>query len=693
MKSCPNCGKVFDDSARFCDNCGYVLPDAPQQSPSGASPSEAAQPSTPSAPGEVCPRCGSPVAPGYAFCSVCGAPIASAAPASPTQAPDPDKTTVLAHREDAAPAGGAAPASDSVPVGGGDAAASGASAPEVPRGNGAQGGTLGSAPGAGYAAPGAGGYSPAETPLPGAGGAAAKPKKKGKKGLIICIAILLVLAIALAAVLLLRGGGGSKQTPLALYVKDGELTYHNLKKGKEGQELSSDWSAYNIGGSEGSLLRTIVFSQDGKYVFYPEDFGGDGSFALYYKAVNKPKSDPVRVDREVVAYMCNEKATTLTYLKDSGALYRYDLKKDEEDKIAGDVASFFASADGESVLYITDEGDLVRKVGDGEEEKLSSGVTRVEWISDDLENVLYLRDETLYLQKGSKDRAKVSSDVQDVVAVYDTGELYYVTEDGRDTSLYYYNGKKETLLTDEATGNATAAADTPVIVYEIWEDEGDDLVTFGVATKGKAGEISLDDDCESGEVGRFRLSPDGKTVYYLDNVEQGAQTSSGYWENDEGELYRASVSGGKLKGEEKVDDGVTGYGYMKISKLGFFYFKGDHDLCRDGKQLDDEVTLVAASDAGLLYLTDDTLKIYDGDNAVKIADDVTAASFAGQGGKTQVLYLTDVDSRGEGELHLYSGGKDDIALDDGVTVLFGGNRAGSLIGYFDSDYLLPYYYE
>ena len=57
MVICPNCGKAFEDGARFCNECGTKLPEAP------------VAPAAPAA--NVCPNCKTALNDDAAFCPVC----------------------------------------------------------------------------------------------------------------------------------------------------------------------------------------------------------------------------------------------------------------------------------------------------------------------------------------------------------------------------------------------------------------------------------------------------------------------------------------------------------------------------------------------------------------------------------------------------------------------------------------------
>lgn len=182
---------------------------------------------------------------------------------------------------------------------------------------------------------------------------------------------------------------------------------------------------------------------------------------------------------------------------------------------------------------------------------------------------------------------------------------------------------------------------------------------------GKTWEIEL------GDVSRVRVSPDGKLVYVLCDVDP---------ESNEGDLYKASVSGDKIGKFEEVDDGVYSYSMYFRADEGsswFAYFKDVEDssgeLCVDGKSVADDVYIYGVSyysGNGLFYYTDydaeeytATLNVFNGKKSTEIADDVYRYSgFICENGN--VAFLTDYRSEKEkGTLCFYDGKVKEVADD------------------------------
>lgn len=69
MKTCPKCGQMLADNAKFCNNCGSSLPSSVQQA------------------AQFCPNCGQKLTQGTAFCISCGAPTGSTGIPVPPQGP------------------------------------------------------------------------------------------------------------------------------------------------------------------------------------------------------------------------------------------------------------------------------------------------------------------------------------------------------------------------------------------------------------------------------------------------------------------------------------------------------------------------------------------------------------------------------------------------------------------------------
>lgn len=478
-------------------------------------------------------------------------------------------------------------------------------------------------------------------------------------------AVALILVIAIIASLF----GGAKVYNYALYVKDGQVQYAEMPKGKDVVEVTSDF-AENVGdyqlSTAGSYLAAYFqLSSDGKKLFYPDKI--DDGYTLYCREINSPKKDPVKIESNLEdPYYINEKGNLVTYVKD-GKLYQHNLK--EKTKIASDVSDFSVSEDGKTILYsVYDEDDrsytLYLKKGNKDAEKIVSDVTDICHVSEDLSLVVYLKEDSLYTQKVGKDAAKISGDVSEVVRVYESGEIYYtkaedteisywdlIKDDYKDidswdyeyysewmketevdvefATLCYYNGKESTTLSESMVRWSSVAYEEPAMVFQALED--DELPTWSlteyingnvdlygeldaylaenslyfIAAEEVTGALELED------IYSVAMTSDAKTLYVRADYDEEDNVTS---------LYQLTMDGAKTKKSEKLDEDVYArrlsivYGEKDAHVI---YFKDVDDeegeLYMDGKKIDDDVYLYNisynAEEDDLYYMID-----WDADN-------------------------------------------------------------------------------
>lgn len=187
------------------------------------------------------------------------------------------------------------------------------------------------------------GASIAETPIDAEEPLAAVPteKKKLPKKLILFggsgVAVIAVLIIVIS---LLFSGVGNGKNNYALYLKDNEIFFTDLKKNSKAWQLTSDLFDTDYEGSTKELAEAgyglscyTYMSEDGKYIFFP-DKTDDATFNLYYKEVAKPDSEAIKIDSNIQFYTVNTSATLVTYLKgDENNLYQFTIGKDSKEKL------------------------------------------------------------------------------------------------------------------------------------------------------------------------------------------------------------------------------------------------------------------------------------------------------------------------------------------------------------------------
>lgn len=694
MITCPKCNKELSDGTKFCDSCGAKIFET-----------------------IFCPNCGQQTSTEFAFCHSCGASIAEKpAEEQPVAAPT-------------------------------------------------------------------------------------KKKKLPRKAIMFGGIGVAVVAVLILVISIFSGGSGKADNNYALYLKDSEIFFTDLKKDSEAWQLTSrlvdsdDVDDDDLANAGYYLGLYTYMSEDGKYIFFPDKVGDDDDgFNLYYKEVAKPDAEAIKIDSDIQAYTVNTSATLVTYLKgDEGNLYQYKIGEDSKDKIASEVRGFEVSDDGKKIGYINFENSIYLKYADKDKEKIASEVSSLEHLTAGFTTVYYIKDGSLYKQVEGEDREKIASDVYDVLKIYDSGEIYYltsesaeislmdyVTDDMKDAdaaitepsypeypnspsrpswwdydtdaeyeaayseyeqayeewqeecdrmeseyyaareayyaklsrdelredleeetldqssySLCFYNGTEAVVITDAFVGdyysNYTYASEAPVITYEAYNQSDLDKVKLSevesiydienmveaalfssseryIAVKGTASVVEQEKDATD-----FIINSSGTVVYYIDDIPN---------EKFYGELYRISITDGVVGKAEVYDSDVyTGYCYF-VSDTELKYFKdykdGKGELYINKNKIDYDVEVYYVevySDLGkVFYFTDwndskdyGTLKVYNGKESVKIADDVHSFSVTPDG---RVLYLYDYSlNYYKGELHEWSNGETRKIDDDVVCVI------------------------
>ncbi|MEY8522215.1 zinc ribbon domain-containing protein [bacterium 1XD8-76] len=309
-----------------------------------------------------------------------------------------------------------------------------------------------------------------------------KKQKKSKKGFIFAgIGVVLVAALVLVFILI-GGNSGSSSRNYAMYVKDKEIYYTGFSRNDPLQVTSrladsGDIDNYDFVSGSGELSAMCHLSEDGSLLFFPDRLSySDDGYSLYWRKINTPKEEAVKIDSDVLTYSVSDDSSYITYRKND-TLYQYDRKKEDKQKIASDVGMYRVSADGKIILYMNTENVLYRAEKGADREKIDSDVSNLSYVSDDLSTILYIKDGTLYQKEGDGDKEKISSDVDNVLASYESGEIYYIKADTAEVPLsdYVYDDKKESdasLKEPEYPGwNATDAE------YEAYESAYDEYNT------------------------------------------------------------------------------------------------------------------------------------------------------------------------------------------------------------------------
>ena len=616
----------------------------------------------------------------------------------------------------------------------------------------------------------------------------ALPKKAVIFGGIGVIALVIIILVAS-----MFFGGGSNDN-YSLYLKDGEIIYTDYSDegaleitsrllngaSKSGTELSN--SASTIG-------YFITFSDNGNRIFFPDRITDeDDGITLYYRDINKPKEEPVKIDSNVMMYAINNAGTQVVYVKGSDKiLYLHDLTNKK--KISSDVISFDVADDCKKIGYRTEENSYYLWYADKDSVKLASDITSIEYVATDLSAIYYIKDGSLYKQaEGSDDKEKIAADISRVVAIYDSGEVYYIraesteknlldyvddnlaasdaaltepqypvypnppngpswwdfdtneaydaakaqyeveyeayeatrdqmrteyeaayqayddkrnrdylredlrnaTMESTEYTLYYSNGTEGTIVTDALVDqwDITYAYDKPVMILQAYNQsevrkvklteisnsyEVSDLVNAALYSSSERyvaiGSTML--IVEQTDATNFKVSSDGTTVYFLDDV-----SDDGY-----GDLYKIAITNGQASNPERYDSNVSNQAifFTASDKLAYYKdvsykdYKGD--LFINGEEIDYDVRLWSIShlNDNVLYYTDwnseksyGTLKMFKNGTKTKVADDVHDFDTTNDG---DILYLYDYSTNYyTGTLYLYNNGEP-RKIDDDVAAL------------------------
>ncbi len=604
MIKCPNCSKELENGTKFCDGCGAKIVET-----------------------TFCPNCGARNSVDCGFCQNCGAPLSEATPSAPVSTPASNgaKKIDLSNLANTV--------LDKLPK---------------------------------------------NLPF--------KVTEKTLKIGVSAVAVVLVLAILLSII----GSGASYDSNYVMYRKDGELFYSKLSNPKPVEVTKDlDYDSTNY-----------FLCEDGKTIFFIDDDGG-----LYTRNIKKKNGEVTKLEKSSVNYFhVSENEKLITYLCDDGDLYQHNLR--ERTKIESDVKEFRVTDNGKKLIYVTDDSDLYVKKGKNAE-KIDGDIEEIVHVDEKIDIIYYLKDDSLYKKDGNKDKEKIAGDVAAAVA-YESGELYYTVSDSDESKLidfveidsdsseyddyveyleettsyistvelHYYDGKKATLVSDSVSNTYGRSYEEPMMVCSLagssdkikltkiaeeCEDEYDayDYIMDEIADSSEKHLIVEDkmSTFDQSEAYNFIFSEDGKTIYFIDNEDDGY-----------GDLYELKVSGKKAKKAKLYDSDVYAdeYGFLENGKL--VYFKdvdeGMGEMYVDKKKADDDVVAslyrILTDGNNLIYIADwssknanGTLRMYKGGKAKNLVDDVSAFDVTPDG---KILYLTDYED-GEGDLYLYKSSK------------------------------------
>lgn len=493
------------------------------------------------------------------------------------------------------------------------------------------------------------------------------------------------------------------------YKKDGDLYRHDLK---DRIKLVSD-------------VDNLLISEDGKTILFTIKDGDEAT--LYRKKGTKDKEKILTIDNKTEVCAVTRAMDTIWFIKDE-TLYKQKIGKDKE-KLASDVTNVIRVYESGDILF-TKKGEEKKvalstyvdddlKASDAAAKKPVEPTepvypsypdypdTPYSWNYDSYEEYMaaynayeqeYNRLQTEY----NNAKAQYNTDYDKYEEEYDKyrkeRDAYESIEERNEfreelknenfeyttSKLVFFDGKKEHVLTEDYTGLGDYALDKAVIVFGARKIDNSKKIkmselgewpstyavrsfaqegvssAYYVGVESKASELSAEDPSS------FRITDDGKTLYFFDNYDEKKNTA---------ELFKAAI-GKEVKKPEKIDSDVDD-GSLSIEDNKPVYTKekkDEHcDLYWDGKKIDSDVYRYGYYDVidGFVYRTDYkdgeyTLKTSNGKKAVKIADDVSSYTVLPNG---NVTYLMDYNvSKAKGDMYLFKGNKS-VKVDEDVSRL------------------------
>lgn len=373
-----------------------------------------------------CRNCGNSIPDGARFCSECGTPAEVPAPASGlTPAPGFGPAADLTPPTEPIPPA-AAPIPTVIPI----------SVTEDP-------------------------YSPPPVTPPAAGG---KKKRKGLLALLIGVAAIVVIAVIVLLIVLLGGkSSGGKNSGYVYLTEDGELMYlKNLKESTEAVELSD----------EGSSSSRIVFSEDGKYLYFTEPNSNSYYLSTLYRVqISKLGKDGRKAEKiasDVYSFSLLD-GDDLAYVEQKNDDYRLYFYDGEADHKLASSENYFSLYSEQGYAYYRkyDANDDLYSLyrvtlnEEGEEERLIKDCSTIYSSYTDEIYLFGVEDgdddlslSTIYSVVPGESDTELLEDVYRVSSV--------TVEDGK-LSFYYFTCQQQEYTLYDFVSDTTASEDTRIL--------------------------------------------------------------------------------------------------------------------------------------------------------------------------------------------------------------------------------------
>ncbi len=477
----------------------------------------------------------------------------------------------------------------------------------------------------------------------------------------------------------------SKNNNIITYIKSGNnaIYQYDMKK-KEKKKIDSDIRDYS----------NMYVDDDGNKIIYVKDDGD-----LYLKTGGKDKEKIDSDITELVDFDYNDdKITGVIYTKD-GKLYKKDEGKEKE-KIVSDVDDVISRFKGGSFYFTKEAEDSASVLMDYVEDDMEEHDAAIQEPQNEPQYPSYLSYSSI------EEYNKAVEDYNKAVDEYNKAYDEYYEKKQRDTlreelkeeevsesvkELYYYDGKKETKISDNFISVESRSYKKPVIVFDVADEEEPkkvklseikatyevyDKLGYDFSSSSESSVIAIGDkvsDIDEEDVKNVEITAEGDMIYFIANVDEDDKI---------GDLYEINIKDGKASEAKLYDEDIYSE-YLRLYESDkVIYFKDYEDkegtLYINKKEIDDEVysyklTYNFTSDS-IYYYKDynDTknkgsLTLYNGKKTKNIADDVYDFKLLSDG---SVLYLYDYStSKTRGELRHYKNGKDKKIDDDVMAIL------------------------
>lgn len=291
---------------------------------------------------------------------------------------------------------------------------------------------------------------------------------------------------------------------------------------------------------EKDVSNVVAYTED-KIMYVKESI-------LYVRSINPKKDDRLKVTENYDSYVIfSEDGKNIVYLDNERNLHLFNIKKDEDDKIASRVASYYCdNSSCEKMFYVENDDTKTIYYYDGKETKaMAKDVYSVNAYDVEHKQIVFTKvidgEYSLYFQKVGSDEVEIEDDITSLrtVKLFDGKDIYYVNSDNE---LNYVRISGSDVSSVKSIGDDVTGY---LFVYEKgYVFVGDVKGSSGTLYRADRGNVKkLDTNVNSSLI---TVSNDGSAIYYLKDY----QTT--------GDLYVYKGFGSK-----EIEKDVYSYEYVK----------------------------------------------------------------------------------------------------------------------------------